>query len=108
GIEGVHRFLQKVWRNCIGPDGAVNAKISATATDSPALVKQLHKTIQKVGDDIDALRFNTAISAMMEFNNALQAAPRVNRRSLLSFLQLLAPFAPRLGLERIGEFHHGG
>ncbi|HTQ29750.1 MAG TPA: leucine--tRNA ligase [Opitutaceae bacterium] len=106
GIEGVHRFLQKVWRNCIGPDGAVNAKISDPAADSPALEKLLHKTIQKVGDDIEALRFNTAISAMMEFNNALQAEPQVNRRTVLAFLQLLAPFAPHLAeelWERLGE-----
>ncbi len=106
GIEGVHRFLQKVWRNCIGPDGAVNAKISDPAADSPALEKLLHKTIQKVGDDIEALRFNTAISAMMEFNNALQAETRVNRRTVLAFLQVLAPFAPHVAeelWERLGE-----
>jgi leucyl-tRNA synthetase len=106
GIEGVHRFLQKVWRNCIGADGAPNPKISATAADSPELDKLLHKTIQKVGDDIEHLRFNTAISAMMEFNNALQAALAVNRGTMLRFLQILAPFAPHLAEElwaRLGE-----
>ena len=106
GIEGVFRFLNKVWRNCIGPDGAVNARISSQAGDPPELVKHLHRTIQKVGDDIDALHFNTAISTMMEFNNALQAAPAVSRRTMLAFLQLLAPFAPHLTEElwaRLGE-----
>jgi leucyl-tRNA synthetase len=106
GIEGVHRFLQKVWRNCIGQDGALHAKISDTAVDSPEVEKLLHKTVQKVGDDIENLRFNTAISAMMEFNNALQAAPAINRQTVLTFLQLLAPFAPHMAeelWERFGQ-----
>jgi leucyl-tRNA synthetase len=66
----------------------------------------LHETIKKVGDDIEALRLNTAISQMMIFANALQKAPAVNRRSVLSFLQLLAPFAPHIAeelWERLGE-----
>jgi leucyl-tRNA synthetase len=106
GIEGVHRFLQKVWRECIGPDGAVHPKISATAVDSPELEKLLHETIKKVGDDIEALRLNTAISQMMIFANALQKAPQVRRATMLAFLQLLAPFAPHIAeelWERLGE-----
>ncbi|HVS50918.1 MAG TPA: leucine--tRNA ligase [Opitutaceae bacterium] len=106
GIEGVHRFLQKVWREFIGPDGAVNGKISAAATEPAELTKLLHETIKKVGDDIEALRFNTAISQMMIFANALQKAPAVSRDTALSFLKLLAPFAPHLAEElgaRLGE-----
>ena len=99
GIEGVHRFLQKVWRECIGREGEVNAKISSTATDSVELTKLLHETIKKVGDDIEGLRFNTAISQMMIFTNALQKAPQVSRETVLAFLQVLAPFAPHLAEE---------
>lgn len=98
-IEGVHRFLQKVWRECIGREGEVNAKISDTATDSAELVKLLHETIKKVGDKIESLQFNTAISDMMVFTNALQKAPQVSRGTVLAFLQLLAPFAPHLAEE---------
>jgi leucyl-tRNA synthetase len=98
-IEGVHRFLQKVWRECIGADGAVNAKISDTAADSAELIKLLHETIKKVGDDIEALRFNTAISQMMIFANALQKAPQVSRGTVLAFLGVLAPFAPHFSEE---------
>jgi leucyl-tRNA synthetase len=106
GIEGVHRFLHKVWRECIGPDGTPHPKISASAVDSPELEKLLHETIKKVGDDIEALRLNTAISQMMIFSNALQKAPQVSRTTVLAFLQLLAPFAPHITeelWERLGE-----
>ncbi len=103
GIEGVHRFLQKVWRECVGREGEVNAKISDLVTDSTELIKLLHETIKKVGDDIEGLRFNTAISQMMIFTNALQKAPHVSRGTMLTFLQLLAPFAPHLGEELWGR-----
>jgi len=100
-IEGVHRFLQKIWRECLAVDGAVSQKISADPafTDTPELTKLLHETIKKVGDDIEGMRFNTAISSMMIFANALQKAPQVSRANVLAFLQLLAPFAPHLAEE---------
>jgi leucyl-tRNA synthetase len=103
GIEGVHRFLQKVWRECVGREGEVNAKISDTAADSAELIKLLHETIKKVGDDIEGLRLNTAISQMMIFTNALQKAPQVSRGTSQAFLQLLAPFAPHLAEELWGR-----
>jgi leucyl-tRNA synthetase len=99
GIEGVHRFLQKVWRELIGADGNVNAKVTAAAAEPVELTKVLHETIKKVGDDIEALRFNTAISQMMIFVNALQKAPLVSQATARSFLQLLAPFAPHIAEE---------
>jgi leucyl-tRNA synthetase len=102
----VHRFLQKVWRECFTIEGAVNPKISADAAEPADLTKILHETIKKVGDDIEGLRFNTAISQMMIFVNALQKAPAVNRATVLTFVQLLAPFAPHLAEElwaRLGE-----
>jgi leucyl-tRNA synthetase len=106
GIEGVFRFLGKVWRECVGEDGRRHPKVSAAAVDAPETERLLHETIKKVGEDIEALRFNTAISQMMILVNALQKAPAVNRRTLLSFLQLLAPFAPHIAEElwvRLGE-----
>jgi leucyl-tRNA synthetase len=96
GIEGPHRFLQKVWRDCIGDDGGANPKIAGGAQDSAELQKLLHETIRKVGDDIEALRFNTAISQMMIFENALHKEARVSRATALAFIQLLAPFAPHI------------
>ena len=106
GIEGVHRFLQKIWRECVTEEGGVNPKISDTATDSPELEKLLHETIKKVGEDIENLRYNTSVSQMMIFVNALQKAPQVNRRTVLAFLQVLAPLAPHITeelWERLGQ-----
>ncbi len=101
GIEGVHRFLQKIWRECVERDtGAPHPKLSDAADATPAdLAKLLHETIKKVGDDIEGLRYNTAVSAMMIFVNAWQKAERVARRDALAFLQLLAPFAPHFAEE---------
>ncbi len=105
-IEGVHRFLQKVWRLCLTPEGTVNPRVITDAMEPADLTKLLHQTIRKVGDDIEGLRFNTAISQMMTFINELQKAPEIRRGTLLSFLQLLAPFAPHIAEElwsRLGE-----
>ncbi|MGH7944408.1 MAG: class I tRNA ligase family protein, partial [Opitutaceae bacterium] len=96
GIEGVHRFLQKVWRELIAADGSVNPKVTAAAAEPVELTKVLHQTIKKVGDDIEGLRLNTAISQMMIFVNALQKAPLVSLSTARIFLQLLAPFAPHI------------
>jgi leucyl-tRNA synthetase len=106
GIEGVHRFLQKVWRECLTVEGEVQPKISVNANEPAELTKLLHETIKKVGEDIEGMRFNTAISQMMILVNALQKAPAVQRSTVLSLLQLLAPFAPHLAEElwaRFGE-----
>jgi leucyl-tRNA synthetase len=99
GIEGVHRFLQKLWRDCIGEDGRVSQRIADGSEDSPEFLKVLHETIRKVGEDIEALRFNTAISQMMILGNALHRESRVSRGSVLQFLQVLAPFAPHFAEE---------
>ena len=99
GIEGVHRFLQKVWRECVGEDGGRNPRLAGDSTDSGALARLLHETIRKVGDDIDGLRFNTAISQMMIFVNAWQKEPVVSLGTARVFLQLLAPFAPHVAEE---------
>ena len=98
GIEGVHRFLQKIWRECIERDtGRPHPKLSAADdATSPELAKLLHETIKKVGDDIEGLRYNTAISSMMIFVNAWQKAETIARRDVLSFLQILAPLAPHI------------
>jgi leucyl-tRNA synthetase len=105
-IEGTKRFLQKIWRNCIAEDGSINPKISANAQEPAELARTLHATIKKVTEDIEGLRYNTAVSEMMKLANAIQDAPAVSRATILAFLQILAPFAPHFAEElwaRLGE-----
>ncbi|MCC6416546.1 MAG: leucine--tRNA ligase, partial [Opitutaceae bacterium] len=106
GIEGVHRFLQKIWRECLDSEGRPNAKLKADSADSDEVLKVLNETIRKVGDDIANLRYNTAVSQMMICANAFQKAVTISRQSMLKFLQVLAPFAPHFCAElwaRLGQ-----
>ncbi len=102
GIEGVHRFLQRIWRLCVDENGAPAPRLAAdneVTGDLRDVEKLFHETIKKVGDDIEALRLNTPISQMMTFVNALYTLDRVPRRYINGLLQLIAPFAPHLAEE---------
>lgn len=99
GISGVKRFLDRIW-------GSVHACTTAGAPDD-AVMRKLHQTIKKVGEDIPALAYNTAIAAMMEYVNVLRAGERtVHRAEVEPLVQLVAPFAPHLAeacWERLGH-----
>ena len=100
GIEGVHRFLKRVWRELVGPDGNLAPKIKdEPAADSKDTLRAINECVKKVTEDMEALRFNTAISAMMIFANHLQATEAISRATARSFVQVLAPFAPHIGEE---------
>lgn len=99
GIEGVHRFLKKAWRECLAEDGSPNPRLQPEAKLGGDTDKLLHETIKRVGEKIETLQFNTAISDLMVLLNALQKEPAVPRAAMLTFLQLLAPFAPHLAEE---------
>jgi leucyl-tRNA synthetase len=105
GIEGVYRFLRKVWREYLGDDGRVSAKI-LDAPDSDEVARGYHATIKKVSEDIESLRFNTAISQMMIFVNSVQKAESLNRSTAEGFLKLLAPFAPHTAEELWSRLGH--
>lgn len=99
GIEGVSRFLKKIWREYVDRSGAINSKISKDAKDSPEFLKILNETIKKVAGDIEGLRFNTAISQMMICLSALQKESQISEESAKSFIKLVAPFAPHIAEE---------
>ncbi len=86
-IEGTYRFLQKVWRLADKP---------LNGTEDNALTVLMHKTVKKVGEDIMQLSFNTAISQMMIFTNALTEKKELARVYVETLLKLLSPFAPHL------------
>lgn len=96
GIEGVKRFLDRVYRLVSNDSGqclATNEPLSAS------IEKQLHKTIKKVSDDLNAMSFNTAISSMMILVNELYKVECKSKLALMPLAQLLAPFAPHLAEE---------
>ena len=106
-IEGTYRFVQRTWRVFMTEDSSGSETLSisdVTPTDED--LKILHKTIKKVTEDIEGLRFNTAISQMMIFINHMTKLEKKPRACLKPFIQLLNPFAPHLCEElwnRIGE-----
>ncbi|WP_145035278.1 leucine--tRNA ligase [Paenibacillus sp. Y412MC10] len=98
GVEGTHRFLSRVWRLFIGDDGQLNPKIvDGEGTDE--FKRTLHKTIKKVTDDFEYLRFNTAISQLMIFINEGYKSEVLPRKAMENFVQLLSPLAPHLAEE---------
>jgi len=88
GIQGVRRFLDRV-------HSVAGRPLGADAMDEPT-AKLLHRTVKKVGEDIEALRFNTAVSAMMILVNHLAAQERPAREAIEKLLLILSPFAPHL------------
>ncbi|MBL8808928.1 MAG: leucine--tRNA ligase [Planctomycetaceae bacterium] len=101
GVEGVYRFLGRVWRMVID-DRAEAVQLASNVTDAEPTEEQLrvlHKTIKAVTDDIDRLAFNTAISRMMEFTNFMSNQEVRPKSVLSSFVQLLSPFAPHIAEE---------
>ena len=101
GVEGVYRFLGRVWRMFVD-EKADEVTLDPAVQDVPTTDEQertLHKTIKAVTDDIEKLSFNTAISRMMEFTNAFTGYNPRPKAALESFVLLLAPFAPHIAEE---------
>lgn len=100
GVEGVYRFLNRVWRLFVNDDGTLTSKLTDNeAETTEAFLRLWHKSVKKVGDDYEALRFNTAISQMMIFINEAYKIDRVPRKALEQFVQLLSPIAPHIAEE---------
>jgi leucyl-tRNA synthetase len=101
GVEGISRFLNRAWRMVVQEDAEELRMNPAIQDDSPneQQLRLLHKTIQVVTEDIESLRFNTAISRLMEFVNyftGLQVRPRA---CIEPFVLMLAPLAPHIAEE---------
>ncbi len=95
GLIGTRRFLDKVWRlaQVVKQNNIKNKNIK---TDSK-IVSEIHKTIKKVTDDINDFAFNTAVSSLMILLNNLDE--NINKKDFLTFIQILAPFAPHISDE---------
>lgn len=104
GITGSRRWLDRVWRLLIDDDGQLRDRV--TTVNSGELDKIYHQTVKKVTEDLENMRFNTAISQMMVFVNDAYKADSLYLDYMIGFVQLLAPFAPHLSEElwvRLGQ-----
>jgi leucyl-tRNA synthetase len=101
GVAGTRRFLDRVWRLLIDPetDTLAGKVVADGATDHKELERALHAAIKKVTQAVTDLRFNTAISAMMEFVNEATKASSVPRAWFEMFVKILSAFAPHVSEE---------
>ncbi|MBB5350433.1 leucyl-tRNA synthetase [Haloferula luteola] len=103
GVEGVSRFLARVWRVAMEQDQTgewtLSKKLQNVPCSDKALLKVVHETIKKVTEDIAKMSFNTAISQMMVCTNAFTAAEVVPLKEFTLLLSVLNPFAPHLSEE---------
>lgn len=98
GVEGSFRFLSRVWRLFIGDDGSLSSKVSDAET-TEAFKRTWHRTIKKVTDDFEHLRFNTAISQLMIFVNEAYKTEVLPREAMADFVKMLSPLAPHIAEE---------
>ncbi|MCD4761587.1 class I tRNA ligase family protein, partial [bacterium] len=92
GIAGTRRFLERVWK--------LSEKISKDhKTNNKKLTTLLHKTIKKVGEDIEGFKINTAVSSLMIFVNALEKEEKMSQEVYEKFLVLVSPLAPHIAEE---------
>ena len=96
GIDGVYRFLDRMWRICTDEQGRLKVDDSEPSDE---LNRLLHKTIKKVSEDIESLSFNTAISALMILLNEVYRSGKRPKKVLKPMVQLLSPFAPHMAEE---------
>ena len=95
GISGPHGFLHRLWESVVPREGELG-----DGPPDPALEPKLHRTIKRVTEQIAALRYNTAIAAMMEYLNAVRAGGRTPVRAEVEpLVRLVAPFAPHMAEE---------
>ncbi len=106
GVEGVHRFLQKLWRAVVEKDtGEIDSAVRDVQADE-ATLRLLNQTIKKVGDDIEGFGFNTAISAMMIFVNHLNKLAVMPKTAVEKLVLILSPFSPHISEELWAKLGH--
>jgi leucyl-tRNA synthetase len=111
GIDGITRFLDRVWRMIVTEDGTRSPSVVKGAS-TPELDRVLHATIKKTHEDVENLSFNTTIAQFMIFVNEFTKAEQRSHEAMTAFVQCLAPFAPHITEElwqilgHEGSVHH--
>ncbi|MHA0855739.1 leucine--tRNA ligase [Paenibacillus sp. CMAA1364] len=98
GVEGSHRFLARVWRLIMNEEGNLQDKI-VDGEASVEFKRVWHRSIKKVTEDLDNLRFNTAISQLMIFVNEAYKTEQLPKAAVEQFVQMLSPMAPHIAEE---------
>lgn len=106
GVAGVWRFLNRSWRIVCNSEDELDADRIVDTEPSFEFLVLLHKTIAAVGQDIERLRFNTAIAKLMELVNALTALDERPRQMVETFVLLLSPFSPHIAEEMWQKLGH--
>jgi len=106
GIQGVHRFMKRVWSLFVADDGARHPRIVESGGDREML-RVLHYTIKEVTAGIENLQFNTAIARMMEFVNAAMKSGPIEKPWADQFVLVLSAFAPHIAEELWERLGHG-
>ena len=105
GVEGVFRFLNRFWRLYVNEEGGLDSAIQEV-TPAVDFERLYHQTVKKVGEDVENLRFNTAISQMMIFLNEAMKREVRPRAMMENFVLLLSPFAPHIAEELWEKLGH--
>lgn len=100
GIEGVYRFLNRIWRLIVADDGSINPKITHALPEGEA-ERVMHRTIMNITEDIEDMdmKFNTCVSELMIYVNEISRYETIPMQLIVTLIKLLSPFAPHLAEE---------
>jgi leucyl-tRNA synthetase len=99
GLQGCYRFINKLWSIIVNEEGKLSSNIIDKNTDNKETIHLHHTTIKKVGNDVENLHFNTAVSQLMIYSNHLQTVDKIPREFVSDLVKIIAPFVPHLAEE---------
>lgn len=108
GVDGAYRFLGRVWRLFVTESGQLNPRISDSEQVSDEFMRTWNRSVKKITDDMENLRFNTAISQMMIFVNEGYKAEVLPRKAMEDFAKMISPIAPHIAEELWEVLGHTG
>ena len=99
GLQGCYRFINKLWSIIVDENGNLSSKIVDSDEENKDTLFLHHQTIKKLGEDIENLHFNTAVSQLMIYCNHLQKCSTISKKLIQELVIILSPFVPHLSEE---------